>query len=68
MPRHELTDEEFAQIKNLLPGGKGTPGRSAPDNRKFIHAIRWIAKTGAPCRDLPEEFGNWNSVSRRFNR
>lgn len=68
MSRHELTDEEFAQIKDLLPGREGTPGRSAEDNRKFIHAVRWIAKTGAPWRDLPEEFGNWNSVYQRFNR
>ena len=41
---------------------------TAKDNRLFINAILWIAKTGAPWRDLPERFGNLNSVFQRFNR
>ena len=28
----------------------------------------WIARAGAPWRDLPQEFGNWNSVFQRFRR
>lgn len=30
--------------------------------------MRWIAKTGAPWRDLPERFGTWNSVFQWFHR
>ena len=66
--RHELSDEQWRQIEPLLPGRQGDPGRTAEDNRLFVNAVMWIARTGAPWRDLPERFGNWNSVFQRFNR
>lgn len=68
MRRHEITDEGWAKIEPHLPGRDGNPGRSGENNRRFINAVLWIAKTGAPWRDLPERFGNWNSVFQRFNR
>jgi transposase len=68
MPRHGIKDEDWKRIKDLLPGQPGQPGVNAQDNRLFIDAVLWIAKTGAPWRDLPEYFGNWNSVWRRFDR
>jgi transposase len=68
MRRHEISDEHWTRIKDLLPGKPGDPGRSAKDNRLFINAVLWIARTGAPWRDLPERFGPWNSVFQRFNR
>jgi transposase len=68
MRRHEITDEQWNAIKDLLPGQEGDPGANAKDNRLFVNAVMWIAKTGAPWRDLPERFGNWNSVFQRFNR
>jgi transposase len=66
--RHTIKDEDWERIKGLLPGQRGGHGRPAEDNRKFINAVLWIAKTGAPWRDLPEHLGNWNSVWRRFDR
>jgi transposase len=66
--RYELTDEQWRQIEFLLPGREGCPGAHAEDNRLFVNAIIWIARTGAPWRDLPERFGNWNSAFQRFNR
>jgi transposase len=68
MRRHEISDKQWATIKELLPGKPGNPGRTAEDNRLFINAVFWIARTGAPWRDLPERFGEWNSVFQRFNR
>jgi len=68
MRRHEISDEHWDCIKGLLPGRAGDPGVTAKDNRLFMNAVLWIAKTGAPWRDLPERFGNWNSVWRRFDR
>ena len=66
--RYELTDEQWQRIEHLLPGRKGCPGGHAEDNRLFVNAIIWVARTSAPWRDLPERFGSWNSVFQRFNR
>lgn len=66
--RYELTDEQFARIEDLLPGKASDPGRTADDNRRFVNAVLWIARSGAPWRDLPERYGVWNSVYQRFNR
>jgi transposase len=66
--RHAISDEHWERIKDLLPGQKGDPGVTAKDNRLFVDAVLWIAKTGAQWRDLPERFGKWNSVWKRFDR
>ena len=47
------------------PDQKGSTGR---DNRMFVEGVLWIVRTGSPWRDLPEVFGEWNSVFRRFSR
>ena len=66
--RHEISDADWDRIKDLLPGLPGGHGGVAQDNRRFVDAVLWIAKTGAPWRDLPERLGNWNSTWRRFDR
>ncbi len=68
MARRELRDDQWNKIKDLLPGKVSDPGRSAMDNRLFMDAILWIARTGAHWRELPEHFGAWNSVFQRYNR
>ena len=66
--RHEITDYQWDAIKDLLPGKESDPGATAKDNRLFVNAVMWIAKTGAPWRDLPERFGKWDTVWKRFDR
>ena len=68
MNRLVLKDEQWERIAPLLPGKEGDPGRSGADHRLFLEAILWMVRTGAPWRDLPEAFGFWNSVFRRFRR
>ncbi len=68
MVRRILSDSQWARVALLLPGKNGDPGRSARDNREFLEAVLWMARTGAPWRDLPSEFGLWNSVFQRFRR
>ena len=58
MYRHSITNEHRVRIAALLPGQAGDPGVTAKDNRLFVDAVLWIAKTGAPWRDLPERFGH----------
>lgn len=66
--RYELQDKEWERIEDLLPGRRGTVGAPSKDNRLFVNAVIWIARSGAPWRDLPERYGKWNSVWRRFRR
>jgi transposase len=68
MRRYEIADDQWNRIQDLLPGKPGDPGVTAQDNRLFINAVLWIARTGAPWEDLPERFGKANSVFRRFSR
>jgi len=70
--RKQLRDEQWKQIEGMLPGKVGDRGRSGSDNRLFVEAVLWIARTGSPWRDLPPEFGSWRtaptSVSRARSR
>jgi len=66
--RHTISDAQWERIKDLLPGKPGDAGVTAKDNRLFIDAVLWIAKTGAPWRDLPARFGKWNNVWKRLSR
>lgn len=68
MDRTVLKDEQWDRIKQMLPGKAGDPGATAKDNRRFVEAVLWIARTGAPWRDLPEVFGHWHNVYNRFSR
>ncbi len=56
-------------IKDLLPSEqKKQGGRPTKDNRTMLNAMLWIARTGAPWRDLPEYYGSWKTVYTRFRR
>jgi putative transposase len=63
-----LKDEQWALIAAHIIGDERSRGTSGRDNRLFVEAVLWIVRTGAPWRDLPEAFGAWNSVFRRFAR
>jgi len=63
-----LRDDQWARIAHMLPGKPTDRGRTAADNRMFVEAVLWIARTGSPWRDLLPRFGSWNSVYQRFSR
>lgn len=63
MRRHELTEEPWFKIESLLPESLGRPSKLG--NRNFVNAVIWVAKTGAPWRDLPERFGSWHTLYNR---
>ena len=67
MQHHGLTDREWARLEPLLPPRPHT-GRLPKDHRPILDALLWLARTGAPWRDLPERFGPWRTVATRFYR
>src|SRR3954463_15035583 len=68
MRRFGLRDDQWERIKHLLPGREGSVGATAADNRLFVEAVIYRYRAGVPWRDLPERFGDWENVHRRFSR
>src|ERR1700744_5309854 len=68
MRRYGLRDDQWDRIRDLLPGSPGWVGVTAADNRTFVEAVLYRYRAGIPWRDLPERFGDWKNVHRRFSR
>jgi len=68
MRRYALRDDQWERIRELLPGRAGHVGVTARDNRQFVDAVLYRYRAGIPWRDLPERFGDWKNVHRRFSR
>jgi len=66
--RYALRDDQWERIKDLLPGRVGHVGGTAADNRLFVEAVLYRYRAGVPWRDLPERFGDWKNVHRRWSR
>ena len=65
MPRTMLSDEDWERLSQLLR----ETGRvyNKPEHRATFEGILYRMRTGCPWRDLPPDFGHWNTVFRRFN-
>jgi putative transposase len=68
MSGRTLTDAQWERIAALVPGRSGDRGRAGTDNRLFVDAVLWLARTASQWRDLPPELGNWRTVHSRFRR
>jgi transposase len=67
MRRYELTDDEWNRIsKYFAEKEPGTPGRPPNPHRPIINGIIWIARSGAPWRDIPGRYGAWETAYTRF--
>ena len=66
--RYELSEAQWCRIEGLLPGKKGDPGRHGADNRLFVNGVLWVLRSGAHWHDLPERYGKWKSLHKRFTR
>lgn len=62
-----LTDEMWARIAPLLPDTTPRRGGRWRDHRQVFEAICWRFRTGCPWRDVPAQFGPWQTVWHRFN-
>ena len=63
-----MTDQEWAIFEPFLTCPSPQGGRPPKNHRRVLDGVFWINRTGAPWRDLPDVFGNWNSVWRQFRR
>ena len=64
----ELRDDQWERLKPLVPGGR--PGKRGPrtNNRRFLNALLWMARSGGRWRDLPEQLGHYQAAKRRYYR
>jgi len=63
-----LSDLQWERIEDFLPGRKEHVGRTAADNRLFVNGVLWVLRSGARWYDLPERYGKYKSVHKRFVR
>ena len=66
--RYELSEAQWRRVELLLPGRAGTVGRPAEDNRRFVNGVLWVIRSGMRWADLPERYGKYKSVHKRFVR
>lgn len=64
-PTYRLSDEQWHQIQDLLPSN-GQRGGQWKDHRLMIDGILGALSDGGRWRNLPQEFGPWQSVYDRF--
>lgn len=60
-----ISDDLWAVLETVLPPERGRPGRPWNGHRTTLEGIIWRFRTGAPWRDLPDEFGAFQSVWER---
>ena len=60
-----LTDEQWALVRPLLPPQRGGVGRPPNDHRAVLGGILWVARTGSSWREMPDEYGKWETAYRR---
>lgn len=61
-----LTDEQWGRIEGFIPGGRKGKRGPRSDNRRFMDAVFWMARSGARWKDLPERFGKVSAVKQRY--
>jgi transposase len=64
----ELTEEQWVRIEPLIPGGRKGKRGPRSNNRRFVNALLWMARSGGRWRDLPARLGNYHVVKKRYYR
>jgi len=64
----ELRDDQWERLKEFVPGGRKGKRGPRTDNRRFLNALLWMARSGGRWRDLPERLGDYETVKRRYYR
>lgn len=61
----QVSDDFWEIVEPLMPGPSGRAGRPWADHRLMLEGICWRYRTGSPWRDLPADFGPWQTVWKR---
>jgi transposase len=63
-----LRDDQWERLREFVPGGRKGKRGPRTDNRRFLNALLWMARSGARWRDLPVHLGDYETVKRRYYR
>ena len=63
-----LRDDQWERLREFVPGGRKGKRGPRTDNRRFLNALLWMARSGGRWRDLPERLGDYETVKRRYYR
>ena len=66
--RYELSEKRWVRLGPLIAGKASDSGRTGTDNRLFVNAVLWVIRSGARWHDLPERYGKYKTVHKRFTR
>ena len=68
--RKLITDAHWQELEEAIKQAKHSLAGAPPNQneREFLEAVLWIARTGSPWRDLPPQQGYWHAVYMRFRR
>lgn len=61
----QISDEFWTIVAPLMPQPTGRAGRPWAEHRRVLEGICWRYRTGSPWRDVPEDFGPWQTVWKR---
>jgi transposase len=64
--RYALTAAQWPKLEGILPGKAGDRGRTVAGHRTFVNGVMWVLRSGAHGKHLPDRYGNWKSIPRRF--
>ena len=67
MPNWKIPPNKWTKILAFLRDCPDVRVGNEENCKRFIEAMMWMARSGAPWRMLPSEYGNWNSVYKRFS-
>ena len=67
MQENLIIEESWTKIFNILLKSKYVYVRNEARTKQFLKAVCWMMRNAARWRALPESFGKWNSVFKRFN-